>query len=85
MKTHAFGMSLLAALAIALPLGTAHAANKINGKQCAGMVSTQRNPQTDEVTRSCRTVDGDIATEKVPSRTKKKSKPTTTNTPPTKK
>jgi len=78
MKAHVFGMSLLAAVTLALPLQIAHAANKINGKQCAGMVSTQRNPQTDEVTRSCRTTDGSIATEKVSSgKTKKKTKPAT--------
>lgn len=42
----------------------AHAA-KVAGKECAGMVSTQRNPQTNEVTRSCRARDGTIATEHV--------------------
>ena len=71
MKTHAVGVSLLVAVAVVLPMQTALAA-KINGKDCAGMVSTQRNPQTNEVTRSCRTTDGSIATEKVNSRKAKK-------------
>jgi len=71
MKTHAVGLSLLVAVAVALPLQTAQAA-MINGKKCAGMVSTQRNPQTDEVTRSCRTVDGSIATETASSGKKSK-------------
>lgn len=74
MKMHAVGMSLLVMVAVALPLQTALAA-KINGKQCAGMVSTQRNPQTNEVTRSCRTVEGGIATEKASSGKTKKLKP----------
>jgi len=69
-------MSLLVAVAVALPLQIAQAA-MINGKKCAGMVSTQRNPQTDEVTRSCRTVDGSIATEKASSGKTKKVRPKT--------
>ena len=39
-------------------------AAKIAGKQCAGMVSKQRNPQSGEVARSCRAADGTIATER---------------------
>ena len=74
MKLHIVGMSLLAVVAVALPLQTTQAA-MINGKKCAGMVSTQRNPQTDEVTRSCRTVDGTIATEKAGSGKTKKARP----------
>jgi hypothetical protein len=54
----------------------AHARQRVAGKECAGMVSTQRNPQTGEVTRSCRTVDGTIATEPVPAKqTQRASKP----------
>jgi len=64
MKIHVLGASLLVALAVTVPTQTVLAA-KINGKQCAGMVSTQRNPQTNEVSRSCRTADGGIATETV--------------------
>jgi hypothetical protein len=53
----------------------AHAA-RIAGKECAGMISTQRNPQTGELTRSCRTVDGTIATEPAPAKqTQRASKP----------
>lgn len=51
----------------------AHAA-RVAGKECAGMVSTQRNPQTNEVTRSCRTVDGSIATEHVTVRDARKDR-----------
>lgn len=47
---------LAAALASMQP---AHAA-KINGRQCAGMVSKQVNPATKDVSYSCRTVDGGI-------------------------
>jgi len=78
MKTYAIGITLLVAIAVVLPTETAYAA-KINGKQCAGMVSTQRNPKTDEVSRSCRTVDGSIATETVSSGKTKKPRPKTTN------
>jgi hypothetical protein len=43
-------------------LGAAIAqAAKINGKQCAGMVSEQVNPSTGKKTYACRTVDGTIA------------------------
>jgi hypothetical protein len=56
-------------IAIAAAMGglalQAHAA-RIDGKECAGMITTQRNPQSNVVTRSCRTVDGSIATEPAP-------------------
>ena len=64
MKAHnKIGISLIAALALIVSAQTAFAA-KINGKQCAGMVSKQKNPKTGETTRSCRAADGSIATEK---------------------
>jgi hypothetical protein len=78
MKTRAIGMSLLVAFAVAVPTQTALAA-RIAGKQCAGMISTQRNPHTDEVTRSCRTADGGIATESVGKGKARKVTPKTTN------
>jgi hypothetical protein len=59
----------------------AHAA-RIDGKECAGMISTQRNPQTNEVTRSCRTVDGSIATERVPANGNANDKARRNATPP---
>jgi hypothetical protein len=56
--------AVLAATALGAMAFDAHAA-RVAGKECAGMISTQRNPQTNEVTRSCRAVDGTIATEHV--------------------
>lgn len=56
--------AVLAAAALGAMALDAHAA-MIAGQKCAGMVSTQRNPNTGEVTRSCRTVEGKIATEHV--------------------
>jgi hypothetical protein len=52
----------LAAAALAMP---AFALPMVNGKKCAGSVSEQVNPNTGVKTRSCRTVDGEIATETV--------------------
>jgi len=64
MKMHTkLGISLMAALALVVSSQTAFAA-RINGQKCAGMVSKQKNPKTGETTRSCRTADGSIATEK---------------------
>ena len=64
MKTHtALGISLMAALAMLVSSQTAFAA-RIAGQQCAGMVSKQKNPKTGEITRSCRTAGGSIASEK---------------------
>jgi hypothetical protein len=72
MKMHVLGASLLVVLAVTVPTQTVLAV-MIDGKQCAGMVSTQKNPKTNEVSRSCRTADGGIATEIVKqSKTKKK-------------
>ncbi|MEW5879740.1 MAG: hypothetical protein AB1761_04775 [Pseudomonadota bacterium] len=64
MSGNKIAIAILAAGALSALAADAHAA-KIAGKECAGMVSTQRNPQTNEVTRSCRAVDGTIATEHV--------------------
>ena len=64
MKTFTkLGISLMTALALIVSSQMAFAA-RIAGQQCAGMVSKQKNPKTGEITRSCRTADGRIATEK---------------------
>ena len=64
MKAHnKIGISLIAALTLLVSSQVAYAA-RINGQQCAGMISKQKNPKTGETTRSCRTADGSIATEK---------------------
>lgn len=57
------GVSLIVAFALIVSSQMASAA-RINGQQCAGMVSKQKNPKTGETTRSCRTADGSIAAEK---------------------
>jgi hypothetical protein len=74
MKLYVLGMSLLFVVGVAAPTPPAFAM-MISGAKCAGMVSMQKNPQTGEVTRSCRTVDGGIATETVKSGKTRKPRP----------
>jgi hypothetical protein len=67
--------AILIAIAAAMGGLALHAhAERIDGKECAGMISTQRNPQSNVVTRSCRTVDGSIATEPAPAADKAKAR-----------
>ena len=51
---------MISAACLVVAASAANAA-KINGKQCAGMVSEQVNPRTGQKTYACRTVDGTIA------------------------
>lgn len=54
---------VLTAVALALLLSTPPAlAAKINGKKCTSMVSKQKNPNTGEISYTCRADDGSIQT-----------------------
>jgi hypothetical protein len=71
---------LIGAIALAAGASAAEAA-KINGKQCAGMVSEQVNPTTGKKTYACRTVDGDIASGSTVEEKGKKEAPATSSAP----
>lgn len=58
-------VSLAAGLFAAAFVLPAHALPMVAGKKCAGQVSETVNPQTGVKSRSCRTVEGTIATETV--------------------